>query len=961
MSLEEYLLQKQQAAWDRIRNLAPRYAHLLDDEMLDWLAGRIDQAPHSYCALLLDVAAADEHRQEQVVKRFRQLLPAHAEAALSAAGYNLHRYCRLLDGTWIDDALRYVDVVPEGAWGIFTAAAMYQPSAIAQAHLDGFTARRAAFPREYCTALLALAGHRPEQARELLAAVMPMFISAPLAAVTAAAAVASDQAALQTSELVSAVRRHADADPEQAWKFLAGVARMRPDICDDAWLDELNACPGPGTLFTIVRHLMDVHPLRLSGLMDRYVALVRRYPEAGINDAFYSFQHDSIKLVRPDLIAVVCASFATNPYHAYDILWRCVTKRPELISRPEVEAALLNVEHATNRAFTFFRELVSLRPEFTRECILGFFEALAREPVHRAFFRAEEMEGIIALADTMHMRTGIESALREPPQVGSQRARALMAMMFRQKLRARRRVLLESLRYAATTVLWHTDKETKFSPIWDFILFIIDNSGADAISTAAAERFLEGSFQLHYLCENGHEHETFLRKLTIQNPPVQPFPAAVAFLDQETDLAQLYHLVLELGRRFEVVPRITPLQEFAQRLADAETELRAIASTPAAAGRRKNLELSIACWKDPQYAEAFMNPATAERLSAPARDLLKREKKGLIKRTRDALRAEAINLTVVAMERLRHELFRTRLHELLGQEVAIEQVEASVLPAFLWLHAVSGMANNSAYLKRLICDRITHQPHDWLRNEPQVVAWSQRFPPEVQLARWRAFYEQEVQYRPKDALAEKRRRMQADLAQARQLLEQAGATGIASLSYEALTEQLAALRSAQPPSDEQARKEWQAPDPVLLDEVAMNLERVRVAEQTPDSDFQGSITLTVESDPFEILFMGEYGFASCLSLRGSNSWAAVSNAIDIDKTVVWAKDAGGNVVGRRLIALTPTGILVYRTYTNRHGLSLDAAFDRFIAAYAVHCGTTIRRGGQVGPLLSDRWYDDRAM
>ena len=141
----------------------------------------------------------------------------------------------------------------------------------------------------------------------------------------------------------------------------------------------------------------------------------------------------------------------------------------------------------------------------------------------------------------------------------------------------------------------------------------------------------------------------------------------------------------------------------------------------------------------------------------------------------------------------------------------------------------------------------------------------------------------------------------------------------------------------------------------------MNLERVRIAEQTPDSDSQGRITLSVESDPFEILFMGEYGFASCLSLRGSNAWSAVSNAIDVDKTVVWAKEPGGNMVGRRLVALTPGGVVMFRTYVNRHGLALDGAFDAFVGEYAACCGTKVARGGRPGPLLSDRWYDDGAL
>jgi hypothetical protein len=147
-------------------------------------------------------------------------------------------------------------------------------------------------------------------------------------------------------------------------------------------------------------------------------------------------------------------------------------------------------------------------------------------------------------------------------------------------------------------------------------------------------------------------------------------------------------------------------------------------------------------------------------------------------------------------------------------------------------------------------------------------------------------------------------------------------------------------------------------DPALIEEVGMNLERVRIAEQTPDSDFEGRLLLTVETDPFEILFMGEYGFASCLSLRGSNAWSAVSNAVDIDKVILWAREPGGNVVGRRLLALTPEGILTFRTYTNRHGLALDRAFTEFVEAYAAHVGVPLTHQGHSGPLLSDRWYDD---
>ncbi|RPH49021.1 MAG: hypothetical protein EHM91_03580 [Planctomycetota bacterium] len=793
---------------------------------------------------------------------------------------------------------------------------------------------------------------------------------------------ARDQPELQTPEFVAAMLRHFDAAPEKAWEFFNGACWTRPEIFDDALLDALTVRTGPdaGAMFGILRHLIDVRKDGIPALMDRFVALVRHHPEKGIHDARYGFQRDDSKLIRPDLVKAVCDGFAHNAYPAYEFLWHLVENRPELVGPAEVEIALRNIGHATNRAFGFFRELIKRRPEFTRECALALFEALAQEPVHRAFVRDEELEGIIAISEAAHIKTGLENALREPPRVGSRRARALMAIMFRQKLRARRHVLLEALRYAGRVVLWHKipagpdgkEDSEKYSPVWDFLMFIIDNAGEDAISTAAAERFLEGAFQLHYLCRTGAEHEEFLVKLDIGYPPDHPFPPGMEFLQADADLAHLYRLVMALGKRFSAVPRITPLAEFPGRLPAAEQELRALEEQLARADgarkqkleeRRRTLTRRIELWKDPEYLRAFGDVEAEKRLPEETRALLRREKKDLAKQLRDALRAEAIRIAVAAVETSRLDLYKNRLKDALGREVDLAEVEPKILPAFLWFQAVGGLRNNHKYLARLIEDRISKKPHGWLRTEPPAVEWAQsvrKGQPKVDLDRWRAPFSKEYQYRPHDALAEKRRRIKADLAQARTLLEKAGVKGIASESYDELEEKLVELRKP-PPKPQEGEEKSPAPDPALLQEISMNLERVRLSEATPDSDYEGRILLTVETDPFEILFMGEYGFASCLSLRGSNAWSAVSNAIDIDKAIVWAKEPGGNVVGRRLLALTPDGVLVYRTYTNRHGLALDRVFDEFVAEYASHCGTRITHGGRAGPLLSDRWYDDGAL
>jgi len=986
-TLDEYFAQAPDEAWERLFDVACSHTKALDDEALEWAIARMAASPGTVFAVLINLAAKEEDRRKPLLDRYLALLPFHPERGLGVAGYQMHQHNRLLEEPWLDAALAHYERNPEGAWGVFESAAMYRPRLIRPDHVEAFEARRAGMPVDYFTSMLSLAGHRPEQAAGLLERVLRAFPEHPAAAIEGACSAARSEEELLIPGLVEAMIRHFDAAPAKAWEFFEGACRVKFSIFDDALLTFLggHAASGEGRVFSILELLIKAQPDRAPSLLDRYVGLVRLHPEHGIKAARNDFTREDSRLIRPDLVKAVCEGFAAAAYPGYEFLRLLSDRRPELIGPPEVEAALRNIPHATNYAFGFFNHLLARRPEFTRECTLALFEALAQEPVNRAHVRVEELESIIAISEAAHIKTGLENALREPPRVGSRRARALMAIMFRQKLRARRHVLLEALRYAATAVLWRKvptapgEKEDseKFTPPWDFLMFIIDNAGDDAVSTAAAERFLEGAFQLHYLYLNMAEHQEFLRKLDIGYPPAQTFPPGTEFLKSDADLAQLYSLVVELGKRFETEPRVAPLEQFSGRLAAAESELAAIGEQLGLAddGRRKKLEerrrsltRQIACWGDPEYLRAFGDFAAECRLPEEARALLRREKKDLVKNLRDALRAEAIRIAVAAVDRSRMELYRNRLKEALGRDVNLSEVEPKILPAFLWFGAIRSFRNNTKYLRMLIEDRIAKRPHDWLRTEPPVLSWAEQVKkarPSIQLDRWRAPFSRDFQYRPKDALAEKKRRIKADLAQARVLLERAGAKGIGSESYEELEAKLAELKNPpRPPAAKEGQEKTPpvpAADPALLQEISMNLERVRISEKTPDSDFEGMIRLTVETDPFEILFMGEYGFASCLSLRGSNAWSAVSNAIDIDKAIVWAKEPGGNVVGRRLLALTPEGVLVFRTYVNRHGLALDRVFDEFVEALAAHCGTVITHSGHAGPLLSDRWYDDGSM
>jgi hypothetical protein len=950
-SLPEYFEKAGHEAWNALRGLARRSAESVSDETIDTASLHRHLCPGAYFALLLDVAFKDRRRAPGLAKRFRDEMGSHPGAALGAAGYNLHEYHPLLDAAWLDVAREAYAHDPEGAWGILEAAAMYEPRLVLPEHLAFFAPRRADMPRDHYVVLFSLASHRPAEAPELLDRALRDFDEHPGDAVEAAAFCLRDERELQTEPLLRAVLRNFAARPEKAWEYFDGLSRTRPERFDDALLDALEPF-APGRLFDILQRHFERRP----ALVARYAALLRRHPKEGIDHARYAFGREHVRFLSADVVRAAVAGFEASAYSAYSFLRAAAEDRPELVGRREVDAALRAIPHATNYAFGFFAELLKTRPEFAVDSALALFECLSREPDHRAYLRAEELNSIAAVSEAAHVRTGLEQALRLPPRGGSRRGRALMAIVFREKRRARRHVLVEALRHAGGLVL-HRNRtdDARWSPVWDFMMFLIEEAPGDGVSTAAAERFLEGAFQLRHLCRSGAEHEEFLRKLDVAFPPDAPFPAGLRFLEQVPGLARLHARVLELGRNFAEPPRLAPLGAFDGRAGALRRELDAVrASGPAA--RVRALEFRLACLTDPAYRAAFDDADAEARLAPEARRLLAAERRDLARRLRSALRSEAARIAGLGLERARLALVRGRVREILGRDVDPASIDPRLFPSFLWFSAVGRLPANREGLRRLIEDRISGRPHEWLWTEPAAADWAERVRaarPGLRLDLWRAPYEQSLRYRPADAAGEKRRRIKADRARARELLEKAGAKGLGSESAGELAAALAELRK--PAEDRRAA------DPALLEEAAQDLERARIAEQTPESDYEGTVTFSVESDPFEILFMGEYGFASCLSLRGSNAWSAVSNAIDVDKTVVWAKDPGGNVVGRRLIALEPEGLAVFRTYTNRNGMALDAAFDAFLDGYARRLGTGIVRGLHPKPLLSDRWYDDGSL
>jgi hypothetical protein len=711
--------------------------------------------------------------------------------------------------------------------------------------------------------------------------------------------------------------------------FRADAAATLEKLCDasyqhadwfspavlDAVMARFNAAPERG--FWILHNLAAQDPARARKLMDLYASRFSLHPEEAIG-AIYYVSTNNPHLLRQDLVDLVAAHLSAQGSMAFQTFQYVLQKRPELITKTVVEAVVRAYGVQVNQAFYFIRELLKARPEFTPLCTLALFECVFRES--QPYQRREMLQDIVAIAGRSHIQTGLERALREPASHGSRAARALMALLFRQTSRALQRVLLESL-----------DNAARWAPLWNFLLFLIEASDPKQVSTAAAEKFLEASYRLQQIVTPYEFEQLLVNKLDFRDPPPAPFPVEAAFLNDDPAVSALHATTAMMASRFGAAVKLAPLDQFRARAAAAAQERSALiaANTTRRRRRRESLEARLAGWSRGEVDA--------------------REKRALAKKVLDALRAQAAEIAQRAIDAAARDAYRAAVKHVLGREIDLDRIEPGVLPAFLYYGRLGRMPNNRKYLARLIEDRIEGRPHDWMRTEPPAAAWAESVTkefPKVRLERWRAEFRKDFSYRPEAAAREKQRRIDSDLEQTRRLFAELKVEGMEKAGYKELREKHLEIRAA-------------AKEPQVVEEIANNLERIRIAMQQEDeSDYEGKIVLEVETDPFHVLFMGEYGFASCLSLRGSNVWSAVSNAIDIDKAVIWARDPAGNIVGRRLVALTPQGLVSYRTYTNRHGLSLDGFFEKFLAAYAEYCGTKVTHKVSPGPLLSDDWYDD---
>jgi hypothetical protein len=116
--------------------------------------------------------------------------------------------------------------------------------------------------------------------------------------------------------------------------------------------------------------------------------------------------------------------------------------------------------------------------------------------------------------------------------------------------------------------------------------------------------------------------------------------------------------------------------------------------------------------------------------------------------------------------------------------------------------------------------------------------------------------------------------------------------------------------------------------------------------------------LALEDDPLEIFRMGGR-FQTCLSPGSVNYFSVFANAADINKRVLYARDDGGRVVGRCLLALTAGAeLLTFTAYCHDGEAGFDALCTDFAEGLARRMGTRVVVHGKVPTLVASDWYDD---
>jgi hypothetical protein len=129
----------------------------------------------------------------------------------------------------------------------------------------------------------------------------------------------------------------------------------------------------------------------------------------------------------------------------------------------------------------------------------------------------------------------------------------------------------------------------------------------------------------------------------------------------------------------------------------------------------------------------------------------------------------------------------------------------------------------------------------------------------------------------------------------------------------------------------------------------------------PDGRYVG---LAIESDPLEILRLGTY-VGTCLGIGGIMADSAAAVALDINKQVLYARDASGRILARQLLALSEDERLVcFHVYPLEVEAAIRQAFWEYDKALAKALRVELYEpkpnpaGYEIQNLVSSYWWDD---
>jgi hypothetical protein len=123
----------------------------------------------------------------------------------------------------------------------------------------------------------------------------------------------------------------------------------------------------------------------------------------------------------------------------------------------------------------------------------------------------------------------------------------------------------------------------------------------------------------------------------------------------------------------------------------------------------------------------------------------------------------------------------------------------------------------------------------------------------------------------------------------------------------------------------------------------------------------GEVRIAVEKDALEALKLGTY-VGSCLGRGGNLEYSAAAIVLDVNKHVVYARDARGTVIGRQVVAISEAEQLVcFAVYSTAKRELLEPLFRDHDRAFAAKLALPLCSDDyEIVSILSREWWDDSA-